>query len=223
MNNRPSATSRQKTTTPIRILAQEELPLLRDHLLRLDPKSRRDRFHGVVDDSFIANYIVRCFGPNTIVIAYIENDEVHGVAELHESTDPIDPTPEIAFSVEEPLRRRGIGSILFQTLLIEARRAGHKRLRVTTGPNNEAMRALARKFGAHLHFAHGELAGMIDLTAPTIRVPQIDPRARNLPEAVLAFNRAYWAGLIKMGDAMWAARDKATRTVKPGEPARPQQ
>ena len=31
---------------------QEELPLLRDHLLRLDPESRHDRFHGFLDDSF---------------------------------------------------------------------------------------------------------------------------------------------------------------------------
>jgi hypothetical protein len=32
---------------------QEELPLLRDHLLRLDSETRRDRFHGFLDDSFI--------------------------------------------------------------------------------------------------------------------------------------------------------------------------
>jgi GNAT superfamily N-acetyltransferase len=199
-------------TTPIRILRQDELPLLRDHLLRLDPASRRDRFHGAVDDSFIENYIDRCFSPRTIVIAYIEEDEVHGVAELHEPADDSDPTPEIAFSVEAPLRRHGVGSILFQTLLTEARRAGHKRLRVTTGPQNEAMRALARKFGAHLHFDHGEFSGTIDLTAPTIHAPHVDARARTLGEAVLAFNRAYWAGLIKMGDAMWSARDARLRS-----------
>src|SRR5262249_15975781 len=96
----------------------------------------------------------------------------------------------------------------------EAQRVGHKRLRVTTGPQNEPMRALARKFGAHLHFAHGELAGSIDLTAPTIRAPQVYRRARNLPEAVLAFNPAYSPGVITMGDAMGAARDKAARSAR---------
>ena len=35
---------------------QEELPLLRDHLLRLDPESRHDRFHGFMDDDFIERY-----------------------------------------------------------------------------------------------------------------------------------------------------------------------
>ncbi len=193
-------------TSPIRILRPDELPLLRDHLLRLDPTSRRDRFHGAVGDAFVDNYIARCFGPKTIAIAYLDNDEVHGVAELH---DPVsdDDLPELAFSVEESFRRRGIGSVLFKTLLDEARRAGYQRLRVTTGAQNDAMRALAKKFGAHLVFDHGELAGTIDLTAPLIAASRGEKRAKNLAEAVLAFNRAYWNGIIKLGDAMWAARD----------------
>src|ERR1700693_4738482 len=99
MTKRPSAAKRKIPTSPIRILQQDELPLLRDHLLRLDPKSRRDRFHGVVNDAFITDYIARCFGPKTIVIAYVENDEVHGVAELHEPGND-DDLAELAFSVE---------------------------------------------------------------------------------------------------------------------------
>jgi GNAT superfamily N-acetyltransferase len=194
-------------TRPIRILRRDELPLLRDHLLRLDPQSRRDRFHGMVNDAFIDNYIARCFGPKTITIAYVENDEVHGVAELHEPVSA-DDLPELAFSVEANFRRRGVGSILFKTLLDEARRAGYRRLRVTTGSHNDAMRALAHKFGAHLVFDHGELAGTIDLTTPSITAPPATKRPRNLAEAVLQFNRAYWNGVIRMGDAMWAARDQ---------------
>ena len=206
MIKRASVRRAKKPTSPIRILRHDELPLLRNHLLRLDPISRRERFHGTVDDVFIDNYIARCFGPNTIAIAYVENDEVHGVAELHEPASD-DDLPELAFSVEQSFRRRGVGSILFKTLLDEARRAGYRRLRVTTGAQNDAMRALARKFGAHLVFDHGELAGTIDLTAPSIAASRDAMPARSLTEAVLAFNRAYWNGVIKMGDAMWAARD----------------
>ena len=39
---------------------QEELPLLRDHLLRLDAESRHNRFNGFLDDSFIESYAARC-------------------------------------------------------------------------------------------------------------------------------------------------------------------
>ena len=57
--------------------------LLRDHLLRLDRMSRRDRFHGVMDDGFIERYAEKCAGDGTVIIAYIEDGVVRGAAELH--------------------------------------------------------------------------------------------------------------------------------------------
>ena len=88
---------------------QEELPLLRDHLLRLDRNSRHDRFHGFMDDSFIERYAEKCANDGTIVIAFFENGVVRGAAELHPPDQSPDSLPEIAFSVEvvgAPARRR---------------------------------------------------------------------------------------------------------------------
>ena len=79
---------------------QEELPLLRDHLLRLDPESRHDRFHGFMDDSFIERYAAKCADDGTVIIAYIEDGVVRGAAELHPPDQSPDSLPEIAFSVE---------------------------------------------------------------------------------------------------------------------------
>ena len=84
----------------VRVLGPADQPLLRDHLLRLDPASRRDRFNGVVDDDFIIRYAASCFDDGVIVIGYIEAGEVHAAAELHEPQRSLDKTPEIAFSVE---------------------------------------------------------------------------------------------------------------------------
>jgi len=142
---------------------QEELPLLRDHLLRLDAESRRDRFHGFLDDSFIERYAAKCADDGTVIIAYIEGDVVRGAAELHPPDQASDAMPEIAFSVEACVRRQGVGSILFRKLIAEARSRGYRSLRITTGAQNQAMRALASKFGAHLTFRHGESTGSIDL------------------------------------------------------------
>src|SRR6476659_4849990 len=142
---------------------QEELPLLRDHLLRLDRDSRRDRFHGFIDNSFIERYAEKCANDGTIVIAFFENGEVRGAAELHPPDQSPDSLPEIAFSVEASVRRRGVGSILFRKLIAEARSKGYHALRITTGAQNHAMRALANKFGAHLVFRQGESTGTIDL------------------------------------------------------------
>lgn len=159
---------------------QEELPLLRDHLLRLDPSSRRDRFHGFIDDGFIERYAAKCAGDGTVIIAYIENDVVRGAAELHPPEQSADGVPEIAFSVEVGARRQGVGSTLFRKLIAEARLKGYRSLRITTGAQNEAMRALAHKFGADLTFRHGESSGSIDLTGNRGQTPQA---ARSRPRS----------------------------------------
>ena len=89
---------------------QEELPLLRDHLLRLDTESRRDRFHGFMDDGFIEHYAAKCAEDGTVIIAYFEDGVVRGAAELHPPDQSEDSVPEIAFSVEARVRRHGVGS-----------------------------------------------------------------------------------------------------------------
>jgi GNAT superfamily N-acetyltransferase len=179
---------------------QEELPLLRDHLLRLDRESRHDRFHGFMDDSFIERYAAKCASDGTIVIAYLEDGVVRGAAELHPPDQSSDSQAEIAFSVEAGLRRHGIGSILFRKLIAEARAKGYRSLCITTGARNEAMRALAHKFGARLTFRHGESTGVIDLA----QQPQTEP-ARfaiatpfDAARAMVNFNRVYWRFLLGM-------------------------
>jgi GNAT superfamily N-acetyltransferase len=179
---------------------QEELPLLRDHLLRLDRESRHDRFHGFMDDSFIERYAAKCADDGTVIIAYIEGGVVRGAAELHPPDQSPDSLPEIAFSVEASVRRQGVGSTLFRKLIAEARLKGYRTLRITTGAQNDAMRALAHKFGAHLTFRYGESSGTIDLK----RQPQAEPAKRavatplDAARAMVAFNRAYWKLLLQM-------------------------
>src|SRR5438874_8882208 len=143
---------------------QEELPLLRDHLLRLDRASRHDRFHGFMDDSFIERYAEKCANDGTVIIAYVEDGVVRGAAELHPPEQSPDSVPEIAFSVERSVRRQGVGIILFRKLIAVARAKGYNNLRITTGAGNEAMKALANKFGARLTFSHGESTVIIVLT-----------------------------------------------------------
>jgi GNAT superfamily N-acetyltransferase len=185
----------------VRTLRQrEELPLLRDHLLRLDRESRHDRFHGFMDDGFIERYAEKCANDGTVIIAYIEDGVVRGAAELHPPDQSPDALPEIAFSVEACVRRQGVGSILFRKLMSEARSKGYQRLRITTGAENRAMRALAQKFGAHLTFRHGESTGSIDLTQQN--QPQPAKLAIATPfdaaRAMIHFNRMYWKLLLRM-------------------------
>lgn len=170
---------------------QEELPLLRDHLLRLDAASRHDRFNGFLDDSFIERYAARCAEDGTVVVAYIVDGVVRGAAELHPPEG--DSLPEVAFSVEASVRRQNVGTVLFSRLIAEARWKGFKRLRITTGAENHAMRALARKFGAHLQFRHGESTGTIDL----VKTPEAE--LADLAASPFAAGRAF----INLNSTCW--------------------
>ena len=197
MNYHTTVPSRAKSTVKgtVRILSQqEELPLLRAHLLRLDRTSRHDRFHGFMDDSFIERYAEKCANDGTVIIAYIEDGVVRGAAELHPPEQSPDALPEIAFSVESSVRRKGVGSILFRKLITVARAKGYKSLRITTGAQNEAMRALANKFGAQLAFRHGESTGTIDLTKQdqTELATTWADSTLNAARTVANMNRAYW-------------------------------
>lgn len=199
------------TKGTIKTLSPREMPLLRDHLLRLDPDSRRNRFNGVVDDSFIECYSARCASDGTIVVAYLTDGEVHGAAELHQPDERTDNLPEMAFSVENVLRRQGLGSLLFQKVLEAAARAGFTKLRITTGAQNEAMKALARKFGAKLTFGRGESTGVINLKStkqPSIHAAWREAQkgtGRGLPfvaptemaRASIAMGRWYWREVFR--------------------------
>jgi hypothetical protein len=194
-------TTRPRLAGAVRTLRQqEELPLLRDHLLRLDPESRHDRFNGFLDDRFIERYAAKCTDDGTVIIAYLEDGMVRGAAELHPPDQFHDALPEVAFSVEARVRRHGVGSVLFEKLIGEARSRGYRCLRITTGAQNHAMRALAHKFGAHLTFRHGESTGTIDVE------PQ--PRAElakhaivtpiDAARAIINVNRLYWKLLLQI-------------------------
>ncbi|MGY4478844.1 N-acetyltransferase family protein [Bradyrhizobium sp. USDA 3364] len=199
--NHDSISSTSARGTVRTLSQQEELPLLRDHLLRLDRTSRHDRFHGFIDDSFIRRYAERCANDGTVIIAYFEDGVVRGAAELHPPEQSPDAQPEIAFSVERSSRRKGVGSTLFRKLIAEAHAKGYASLRITTGAQNDAMRALAIKFGAQLTFRHGESTGSIDLTEqhqgePAPAVTPVTPV--EAARAIVDMNRAYWRMVMQI-------------------------
>ena len=83
--------------------------------------------------------------------------------------------------------------MLFRRLIAEARWKGYDRLRITTGAENHAMRALAKKFGAHLSFRHGESTGTIDLTkTPEAELAELAAAPFTAGRAMLSFNRTCW-------------------------------
>lgn len=150
----------------IRQLRPSEEILFREHLLGLDPISRRDRFNGVTTDAFLSQYSERSFREGTTVVGFVVDGKVRGAAELHERSDLPEPTGEIAFSVDKDFQFQGVGAALFKRLIEAARGYGYEKLIVTTHPHNEAMKSLARRFNARLTFEEGETVGLIELAKP---------------------------------------------------------
>lgn len=150
-----------------RELTKAEVPQLRDHLLRLDARSRANRFLGAISDDSLSTYPERCCENGAVAIAYFEHGVLRGVAEMHPDKSPGDSTAEVAFSIEPDFRRRGIGSELFRRLISHARERRIDKLRMNCHHRNREMQALARKFRADIE---------IDRTGTIARISTSKPR-----------------------------------------------
>ncbi len=146
----------------LRILGRADLPLFIDHLSKLDLRARADRFNGAVDDDRLAEYAAQSLRPGVLVVAAELGAAVIGIAELH----PVGhDSGELAFSVAENWRGRGVGAALFALVVEAAWSRGYDELLITTHPGNEPMKALARRFGAGIRFESGESVGRVRLDA----------------------------------------------------------
>ncbi|MGL4495200.1 MAG: GNAT family N-acetyltransferase [Beijerinckiaceae bacterium] len=151
----------------VRKLGATDAAAFRDHLLRLDSEGRRNRFNGLTDESFIERYAARSFGPQTTVFGWFEDGVLRGAAELHRPADGTDEPAEAAFSVEQPFQCNGVGTALLRRLLHYARNRAVGRVQIITTPQNQAMQALARKFGATMDYVYGDTVGTIDAGQPS--------------------------------------------------------
>jgi RimJ/RimL family protein N-acetyltransferase len=142
------------------VLGVADIPLLVAHLTGLDPQARKDRFNGGESTEVIADYAQRCIQPGVLVIAARKDGDIIGVGELHPSSINV---AEAAFSIDADWRGKGIGTALFALILEAAWSRGLSEMDVSTHPGNEAMKKLARKFGAEMRFSGGDGFGRIDL------------------------------------------------------------
>jgi GNAT superfamily N-acetyltransferase len=139
----------------------------RDHLLRLDKESRRNRFGGPVSDEFIGNYIEFSLGLDAVIHGFFVGGTLRGVAELRPLGKGFAHEAEAAFSIETPWQSNGVGSALLERTLLAARNRGIKLLHMACLANNARMVELARKFEADLTFDFGSVVGEVEAPHPT--------------------------------------------------------
>jgi GNAT superfamily N-acetyltransferase len=139
----------------------------RDHLLRLDKESRRNRFGGAVSDAFIENYIALSLGLDAVIHGFFVDGVLRGVAELRPLGKGFADEAEAAFSIERDWQSHGVGTALLERTLLAARNRGIKLLHMACLANNSRMVDLARKFDADLTFDFGSVVGEVEAPHPT--------------------------------------------------------
>lgn len=150
-----------QTNGQYRKLWPADLPLFRDHLLRLDDEGRRSRFAMAASDEFVRDYAETGFAIGAVLIGYFEDGFLRAVAELRPVGSYVGDEMEAAFSVEADWRRRGIATGLFRQLLDSARNRNVRWLYTNCLRTNQAMQGLARKFEGELNFEGGDAMAIV--------------------------------------------------------------
>ena len=159
----------------VRRLWPADMPLFRDHLLRLDSRSRHERFAGGMSDDFLVRYAQNCFGEGDLVFGAFIDGVMRGASELR-SSEAIwsEQGPfqrhihaEAAFSVEEPYRRRGVGEALFLRVEQAASNHGVETIEIVCAPDNVPMMRLAGKFQTQFSFEENQFTGRLTARLPT--------------------------------------------------------
>jgi GNAT superfamily N-acetyltransferase len=159
----------------VRRLWASDAKQFRDHMLRLDPNSRHQRFGGGMSDEFVAHYAENCFGKGDLVFGAYVDGRLVGAAELRSGESIwVEQAPfhrhlhaEAAFSVETPYRRCGIGEQLFRRIQSAASNHGVETIEIVCMPDNVGMIRLAAKFKAHFTFEENTYTGRLTARSPT--------------------------------------------------------
>jgi RimJ/RimL family protein N-acetyltransferase len=148
----------------IRKLWVGETATYRDHLLRLDPQSRRARFGGHVSETFIRDFADKTNLLDTFVHGFFINGRMCGCGELRPDGRG---AAEVAFSLEHGFQGYGIGSALLGRTILAARNRGIRTLHMSCLPENRAMQEVARKHHARLDLDIDEAMGEIRTPRPS--------------------------------------------------------
>ena len=151
----------------IRKLWVAETDVYRDHLLRLDPVSRRSRFGGGVSDQFIETYVVLANGLDSVIHGFFVDGILRGAGELRPLGSNLPHEAEAAFSIEGQWQSHGVGTALLDRTLLAARNRRFKLLHMACLADNRRMQQLALKFDAELTFDFGSVVGEVEAPHPT--------------------------------------------------------
>ena len=179
------------TGMTIRKLCPSDGEPLRAHFGRLDSETLRMRFGGRPDIGFTDAYIANLYHLGTAVFGAFVEGELRASAELRAIMPSRPNEAEAAFTVERSFQDKGLGTALMERILTAAQNRGIARLHMICLSENIRMRRLARKFGARIKIADGEVSGRLDppFTTPVSLLDELFFEARGFATAVFDWPR----------------------------------
>jgi RimJ/RimL family protein N-acetyltransferase len=171
-----------------RLLTPAELGLYRDHLLRLSAEDRRLRFNISLDDEAIVAYVAQINLWDTRIIARF--DHRLAVIAAVQITVIEGRLAELAFTVDEAERGRGLATTLMRRALLWARNRTIRHVCMQFLTENQAVRRVARRVGMTIVTEAGNAEADIALPPPT---------ALSLAWEFAAEHVGLWDYLLKTG------------------------
>jgi GNAT superfamily N-acetyltransferase len=145
-----------------RRLGPSDRPAILSHLLRLSDADRQMRFCHVLNDDGVRSYAEQINLERDICIGVFDRREnlvalVQGFAYEERGVRLL----EAAFSTDETMRRRGLGTLLFAEITDVALADGVDRVIAQCLAGNRPMRMLLRAAGATCEVEDGEVIGHV--------------------------------------------------------------
>lgn len=138
---------------------------IRAHLLRLPLSDRYLRFCSAFSDKAVSAYVDR------IDLQMFSQDAIYGVLDahggvagiVHVAGTPHDRSVEFALSVDEDMRKRGIGDALFERGYMHCESIGAHRVYMNCLATNQSIKNMARRRGMTVTTDYGESIATLDV------------------------------------------------------------
>jgi RimJ/RimL family protein N-acetyltransferase len=142
-----------------RLAPGERGRLLPEHFLHLDGEDRRLRFGGYASDERVRAYSAHLerHPGGAVVLGGFVASALRAVGELKPIGGAWSRAAELAVSVEQPFRGRGLGTELCRRLVVRARNRFVARVHMLCLLDNQPVQRIARGLGGALRFHPGEV------------------------------------------------------------------
>jgi RimJ/RimL family protein N-acetyltransferase len=164
------------TLVSLRPIGPDDKPLLEEGMARLSPQSKRLRFMAPVESLSRAQlvYLTEIDHRDHIAWGVLHDEQPVAVARIVRIHD--DPkSAELAVTVIDDFQRRGIARLLITVMAELARNLGIERFVFEALPENDALLALLRGFGASYEMTGGVVSGSVSVNRIPAPVLEGDP------------------------------------------------